>query len=213
MTNIFPSLEERASFTITELARIFGVTVQAVHQWLRTGKVRRVRRVSERGQYRIPRGELVRLLRESGRSISGLWEDPTIRRLKVLFVDDSPQIRRLVEEVSRSPRMLFSVRTTANAEDGIILAAQFLPDVIFLDHFFGRARLGGVDALSFIRRTKALRQVRVIGVSHDPHIGRNLLAAGADGFLQKPFGAGDLRDSIGKQFPHLSGVEQPVAPR
>ena len=198
---LFPSLEERISFTITELARVFGVTVQAVHHWIQTGKLRRVTRVSKNGQFRIPRQEFVRLLRESGRSMPGLWEETQARRLKVLFVDDNAQIRRLVEEVSRSPQMPFLATTAGNVEDGIVLAAQILPDVIFLDYFFAKDRLRGDQALAFIRNAKAIRRMKVVGVSHDPRVGRKMLAAGADGFLEKPFSLGDLRECISSQVP------------
>jgi CheY-like chemotaxis protein len=198
---VFPSLEDRTSFTITEVARIFGVTVQAVHLWMSTGRLRGVTRISKRGQYRIPRGEFVRLLRKSKRSVPGLWEDPRARGIKVLFIDDSPQIRRLVEAIAGSPRMPFKVKTAPNVEDGIILAAQWLPDIIFLDYFFAEDRLRGDEALAFIRKAKPIRKVKVVGVSHDPRIGEKMIAAGADGFLRKPFGVAGFRESLLKQIP------------
>ncbi|MFN3486165.1 MAG: response regulator [Planctomycetota bacterium] len=196
---VFPSLEDRSAFTIAEVARVFGVTVQAVHRWLHTGKLRRVTRMSERGQYQIPRQEFVRLLRESGRSVPGLWQDPQTRETKVLFIDDNAQLRRLVEEIARSPRMSFTVKTAPNFEDGIILAAQCLPDVVFLDTFFGKGRLDGDEALAFIRRAKAIQKVKVVAVSSDSEIGRKMMAAGADGFLRKPFGVTEFRASLLEQ--------------
>jgi CheY-like chemotaxis protein len=192
LSQVFPSLEDRTSFSITEVARVFGVTVQAVHQWVQTGKLGRVTRASENGQYRISRGEFVRLLRESGRTVPGLWEDSRAKATKVLFIDDNAQIRRLIEDIGRSPRMLLSIKTAPNVEDGIVLAAHFLPDVIFLDYYFAADRLRGDEALAFIRKAKAIRRTKVVGVSNDPQIGKKMLAAGADGFLRKPFGVAEF---------------------
>lgn len=200
LREVFPSIEERSRFTITEVARVFGVTVQAVHHWIEVGRVRRATRVSRKGQYRIPRQEFVRLLREAGRSVPGLWELLRARRTtKVLYIDDNAQIRLLVEEIARCRGMPFVAKTAPNVEDGIILAAQFLPEVIFLDYFFAEGRLRGDQALSFIRKAKAIRKVKVVGVSMDLQIGRKLMAAGADGFLRKPFGVADFRESILEQ--------------
>jgi CheY-like chemotaxis protein len=196
---VFPSFEDRSAFTIAEVARVFGVTVQAVHRWLHTGKLRRVTRMSERGQYQITSQEFVRLLRESGRSVPGLWQDPQTRETKALFTDDNAQLRRLVEEIARSPRMSFTVKTAPNFEDGIILAAQCLPDAVFLDTFLGKGRLDGDEALAFIRRAKAIQKVKVVAVSSDSEIGRKTMAAGADGFLRKPFGVTEVRASFLEQ--------------
>ncbi len=204
LREVFPRLEERKLFTITEVARVFGVTVQAVHHWIRVGRIRRATRLSRTGEYRIPRREFVRLLREGGRSVAGLWEAPEAHGLKVLYIDDNAQIRRLVEEIGRCSDMPFVAKTAPNVEDGIILAAQFLPDVIFLDYFFAKGRLRGDQALAFIRKAKAISKVKVVGVSMAPRIGRKMMAAGADGFLEKPFGVTEFRESILEQTARAS---------
>lgn len=200
MTSIFPRLEERTAFTITEVAGVFDVTVQAVHQWLRSGKIRRVTRTSEKGHYRIPRSELVRLLKESGRSVPGLWETPSNFLAKVLVIDDDRLIRVMMEEGAGSSLLPFEIRTAPNVEDGIIIAAQFLPDVILLDYFLADDRMRGDQALLFIRKAKTIRKVRVIGMSGFRRDRRRMLEAGADDFVQKPFSLRELQESILRQI-------------
>jgi CheY-like chemotaxis protein len=95
--------------------------------------------------------------------------------------------------------MPFVAKTAANVEDGIIVAAQFFPDVIFLDYYFAADRLRGDQALAFIRKAKAIREAKVVGVSNDPRIGKKMLAAGADGFLRKPFGLAEFGASLLEQ--------------
>jgi CheY-like chemotaxis protein len=197
---LFPSLEERPSFSFQDLARLFGVTVQAVHQWYRTGKLLKVARTSRRGQYRLPRREVIRLLQASGRSVTGLWENPKARQVKILFIDDDSPVRRFVEEISQTMRAPLLLRTAPNVEDGIMLAAEFLPDVLYLDYYFGRDRLRGDAAVAFIRKAKAIRDARLIAVASDSGIGRKMVAAGADEFIRKPFGAADLRASFQEQI-------------
>ena len=64
-----------------------------------------------------------------------------------------------------------------------------------------RSRVGVyvLEALGFIRRAKATRKVREVGVSSDPEIERKILEASADGFLRKPFGVTEFRTSLLEQ--------------
>lgn len=156
-------------------------------------------RTSERGHYRIPRSEFVRLLKESGRTVPGLWEKPQSYLAKVLVIDDDQPIRVLMEEGAGSSLLPFEIRTAPNVEDGIVIAARFLPDVILLDYFIAEDRLRGDQALSFIRKAKDIRKVRVIGMSGFQRDGRKMLAAGADDFVQKPFSLRELQESILRQ--------------
>jgi CheY-like chemotaxis protein len=196
----FQRIEERNSFSIAELADTLGVTVQAVHQWLKSGRLRNVFRISKNGQYRIPRREFVRVLRESGCPVPGLWEPPKRRRARVLVIDGYRPLRRLVEEASRTRHLPFEVKTAQSVEDGVVLAARFMPQVILLAESFERDRLQGVQGLAFIRNARAIRKVRVIAVSASAKVGRELVEGGADAFLQKPFLLEELRDSILSQL-------------
>ncbi len=185
---------EKTHFTMSEAAALFGLTVQALHHWLKTGRIRRRERTSSRGNYRIPRGEVARLLAEMGREVPGLWER---RRPKVLVIDDDSGIRKLAMAVARSPKMPLSLRTASNVEDGLLSAAQFRPEVILLDTSFPPNRLRGDQGLAFIRATKVLGKVRVIAMVNSTKIGEGMVRGGADGFLVKPFSLEDFRRAAG----------------
>jgi CheY-like chemotaxis protein len=180
-------------FSISEVARFFDVTVQAVHLWMKTGRIRRQQRTSKRGNYLIPRSEVVRLLESAGREVRGLWKRP---RVRVLVIDDDRSIREMVEDASRSRVQPMEVRTAANAEDGLLLAAGFSPDVILLDYFTKEGRLRGDHALAFIRKAKLIQKVRVIAIADDRRIASKMLKAGANGVLIKPFGLDEFRNAI-----------------
>jgi len=76
-------------YSISEVARLFNVTVQAVHLWMKTGRLRRPARSSKKGRYQVPRKELVRLLESKGVEVPGLWQR---RSGRVLVIDPDPGI-------------------------------------------------------------------------------------------------------------------------
>lgn len=63
---------EKASFTISEVAKLFGISVQTVHYWLKAGKISQVERASQKGPYLIPRAAVVRILEERWWEVPGL---------------------------------------------------------------------------------------------------------------------------------------------
>lgn len=183
----------RTHFKISEVAQCFQVTVQTVHFWLRTGRIRRSSRTSVKGTHLIPRGEFVRILEEAGREVPGLWERS---RTKVLVIDDDRGIRELATHVARSRRMPLHLKVAETIEDGLLLAAQFGPEVIFLDTSFPKDKLRGDQGLAFIRGTKLLRKVRVVALVNNAKTGEGMLRGGADAFLLKPFTLEEFRGAV-----------------
>lgn len=184
---------EKTHFTISEVGRLLGLSVQTLHYWLKSGRVRRHERTSARGNYLIPRGELVRLLADAGREVPGLW---VRRRRKVLVIDDDLGIRRFALSAARSSKVRLSLRTASSIEDGLLRAALFRPEVILLDTSFPKNKLRGDQGLAFIRGTKLLRKVTVIVMTENSRIGAGMLRGGADGVLLKPFGLSEFRSAI-----------------
>jgi two-component system chemotaxis response regulator CheB len=104
--------------------------------------------------------------------------------IRVLVVDDSAFVRKVVTQIlSRSP----SVEVVGAARDGaeaLELAARFQPDVITLDLMM--PRMNGVE---FLRRQMAVRPVAVVACSIANESGEmaiDAFDAGAVEFVQKP---------------------------
>lgn len=178
---------------IADAAHLFGVTVQAVHLWIRRGLLGRVRRTSKRGTYLLPRAEVARLLEKKGRRVPGLWEPPKVR---VLVVDDSAAIRDLAVVAGRSRAHPLDVRTAATVEDGLLLAGEFRPDVILLDDLFPRDRLRGGEGLAILRHAEATRSVTIVALVDDRRRGLAMMRGGADAVLIKPFDLGEFRAAV-----------------
>jgi len=105
----------------------------------------------------------------------------------VLVVDDEPQLRRLLRVTLEAAG--YQVFDAGTGRDGIAQTAQRRPDVVLLD--LGLPDIEGVEVL---RRIREWSRVPVVVLSvrdrEDDKIAA--LDAGADDFVTKPFGIGEL---------------------
>ena len=110
-------------------------------------------------------------------------KSPTI----ALVIDDEPQIRRLLRVTLEANG--YAVFDAATGNDGIVQAAQCRPEIILLD--LGLPDLDGVEVLKRIREWSQVPVV-VLSVRDREHDKIAALDAGADDFVTKPFGTGEL---------------------
>jgi two-component system, OmpR family, KDP operon response regulator KdpE len=112
--------------------------------------------------------------------------------MKILVVDDEPQIRRLLR--TGLGGYGFEVLTAANGQEALITAAQKTPDVVVLDISLGSEP----DGLEVARRLREWSTVPVImlSVHGEEKTKVTALDAGADDYLTKPFGVEELRARI-----------------
>ena len=103
---------------------------------------------------------------------------------RVLVVDDSAYVRKVVREIlSRSP-FIEVVGTAKDGEEALELVAELDPDVVTCD-----LNMPGTDGVAFVRQQMARKPVAIILISVASHAGEQVLAAldaGAIDFVQKP---------------------------
>jgi two-component system chemotaxis response regulator CheB len=103
---------------------------------------------------------------------------------RVLIVDDSAYVRKMVAQMlSRSP-FLEVVATARNGREALELAAEHLPDVITCD-----LNMPDMDGVTFIREQMLRRRVPILVMSVASASAGDVLAAldaGAIDFIQKP---------------------------
>jgi len=106
---------------------------------------------------------------------------------RILVVDDELAIRRFLHTVLSGSE--FVLHEAENGHTGLAAAAVFKPDVILLD--LGLPDLDGVEV---IKRIREWSQVPIIVLSvRDRETDKvDALDAGADDYLTKPFGVGEL---------------------
>ena len=106
------------------------------------------------------------------------------RHIRVLVVDDSAYIRKVVKEMlERSPEIEV-VGTARDGDEALEQCERLRPDVVTCDLI-----MPGVDGIEFIRRQMARRPVPIVIVSIAAESSERVLSgldAGAIDFVQKP---------------------------
>jgi two-component system KDP operon response regulator KdpE len=105
----------------------------------------------------------------------------------VLVIDDEPQIRRAVRDALRD--VAVRVDEAADGAAGVAAAAEHRPDLIVLD--LGLPDVPGVEVCREIRRRSAV-PIIVLSARHSEHEKVDLLNAGADDYVTKPFSVLEL---------------------
>ncbi len=109
----------------------------------------------------------------------------------LILVEDEPQIRRFVRTALQAEG--WTVHESDTLRRGLSDAATRMPDLVVLD-----LGLPDGDGVDFIRDLRAWSKVPVIVLSArvDERDKIEALDAGADDYLTKPFGVGELRARV-----------------
>src|SRR5665213_3973366 len=113
----------------------------------------------------------------------------------VLVIDDEPQIRRAVRDALHD--ITVRVEEAANGSSGVEAATNGRPDLVVLD--LGLPDMAGVDVCREIRRRSAV-PIIVLSARHSEHEKVDLLNAGADDYVTKPFSVLDSQLVLGRRF-------------
>lgn len=106
---------------------------------------------------------------------------------RILVIDDEPQIRKFLR-ISLGANG-YDIVEAENGRDGIALAAAETPDLVILD--LGLPDLDGQEVISAIRRTSTV-PIIVLSVRAGEMDKVEALDRGADDYVPKPFGIGEL---------------------
>jgi two-component system KDP operon response regulator KdpE len=125
----------------------------------------------------------------------------------LLVIEDDPHIRRVVAEALRDTAR--SVREASNAEEGLTAALVEKPELVVLD--LGLPDLPGLDVCRKLReRTRV--PIVILSARHSETEKVQLLNAGADDYVTKPFSVPELVARIQAQLrrAHLYPGEAPT---
>ena len=140
---------------------------------------------------RIPYESLIKFMKDNKIPIREIETG----KKKVLIVDDDAEIVELMVDVLvRDGR--FEVKTASSGYDAGIVTENFCPDLIILDYMLGD--VNGNVVCETIKRNPKFTNTRIViisGVVNESEIG-DLLKAGAEEFIRKPFNIAELVDKI-----------------
>jgi len=184
------NLRHKSVFTTGEAAEICRLSQQTIIRCFDSGQLPGFRVPGSKFR-RIPRDKLIRFMKQNNIPLDSLESD----KIKVLVVDDDPEIVNLfAESLSHDGR--FEVRTAMTGFDAGVEANRFRPDIMVLDYLL--PDINGNVVCRTIRDNEELEQMRILiisGLRNKAEIDE-LLKAGADDFIKKPFNIKTVIDRI-----------------
>src|SRR5438552_4130072 len=185
-------LRMKTVFTTGEAAEICKVSQQTIIRCFDSGRLKGFRVPGSRFR-RIPKDALLAFMKENGIPADALNNG----KRRILVVDDDPEIVELfVDVLERDGR--FEVKTASSGYDAGMLTQEFNPDLIILDYML--PDINGNVVCQTIRQNPAFEHVKIIivsGVVNQEEI-NDLLKAGADEFVKKPFNIEKLIERVGE---------------
>jgi two-component system KDP operon response regulator KdpE len=127
----------------------------------------------------------------------------TLVGARILVIDDEPQIHRFVRPALEAAN--YVVERADTGAEGLRLAASRAPDLVLLD-----LGLPDMDGHELLARVRGFSQVPVIVLSARDRESEKIAAldGGADDYVEKPFGVGELLARIRTALRHCRARDQ-----
>ena len=168
-------------YTTGEAAEVCKVSQQTIIRCFDAGRLMGFRVPGSKFR-RIPREALIKFMKENAIPLDNLDSG----KKKVLVVDDDAEIVELfVDVLHRDGR--FEVKTASTGYDAGVMTQEFLPDLLILDYML--PDINGNVVCQTVRSNPKFEHMKIIivsGVVKQEEI-NELLQAGADDFVKKPF--------------------------
>ncbi len=181
-------MSTKTVFTTGEAAKICKVSQQTIIRCFDNGTLKGFRVPGSRFR-RIPRDQLFAFMRDNGIPTDALESG----KRKVLIVDDDEELVELLVDVFESDGR-FEIRTANNGFDAGMLVKEFRPDLVVLDVML--PDINGKEVCQRVRSDSTLEAVKIICISGMVEQDKvaDLMAAGANDFMNKPFTVDRLLD-------------------
>ena len=175
------AVRHKAVYTTGEAAEICTLSQQTIIRCFDSGQLQGFRVPGSKFR-RIPHEALVKFMKDNSIPMEGIEED-TIR---VLVVDDDPQIVQLLVDVLDADGR-FEVAAAQTGYEAGVLTQQLRPHVVVLDYML--PDINGNVVCKTIRDNTDLAGTKILIISGvvDPTKVDDLMKAGADEFIKKPF--------------------------
>ncbi len=165
--------------TIPQAAEFCAVDRVTMWRWIKAGKIKAS--VTPGGHHRLLREDMESFLTHQGMSL--LTKDYSPQK-KILIVDDESQFCDAISQL-----LSLNDYKTSVAEDGFaagLQITQFKPDLVLLDLVM--PGMDGFEVCSLVKGNSDTSHIIILAVTgYDTEENRKqIMAAGADGYLAKP---------------------------
>src|SRR5262245_28164462 len=117
-----------------------------------------------------------------------------VRGKHVLLIEDDALIRRQVCDVLTEAEPELTITEANDGQAGLEQLSSSAPDLVLLDLYM--PNLSGVETLAEIRKKGPTPKVIIISSLDSDGMRKSLVAAGADGFIGKPFHPVELAEIV-----------------
>lgn len=177
-------------FTTGEAAEVCNVSQQTIIRCFDAGRLDGFKIPGSKFR-RIPRESLIKFMKDNSIPLDNI---DTGKR-KVLVVDDDAEIVELIVDVLKRDGR-FEVKSASSGYDAGILTEQFRPELMLLDYML--PDINGNVVCKAVKSNPELVGTKVIivsGVVNQSEIDE-LMSAGAEDFIRKPFDISELVEKI-----------------
>lgn len=166
------------------------VSIPTLKRWIQAGALPAFR--TPGGHHRIVLSEFRRFLHAEGMPpYLPAGGSPATR---ILIADDNPgTVAVLTETLASDPRE-FSLASATDGYDALVKVGSFRPDLLILDVLM--PALDGIAVCRRLRLGADTSDIRILGITGQPDLIPQLLMAGADACLAKPWRLEELRSEI-----------------
>ena len=112
--------------------------------------------------------------------------------LKILIVDDSEYMRHLLDDILKDEG--FEVHQASNGQEMLDIFDSVKPDVVLIDIVM--PVLNGIDAIKILHEKNPDARIIVCSAQSLQSVKDEAYAAGACGYIQKPFGVDIVMNAI-----------------
>jgi two-component system chemotaxis response regulator CheY len=118
----------------------------------------------------------------------------------LLLVDDDNFVRRILKDTLAETGIELRLLEASDGEEGLAIAAREKPALMFLDLFMPRR--SGLEVLAAMKQTSPGTRVLVISSMDAEPVVEQALAAGAVGFVGKPFHPLEIASAVRQALAH-----------
>ncbi|HEY75724.1 MAG TPA: response regulator [Thermoflexia bacterium] len=121
----------------------------------------------------------------------------------ILYIEDNPENRLLVRRILEAEG--YAVVEAEDAPSGLEAAQTISPDLILLD--INLPEMDGYEFTARLRQTPGLKDIPIVALTANVMKGdrERTLAAGCDGYIQKPIDVDELPRQIARFLRQQSG--------
>lgn len=116
--------------------------------------------------------------------------------ISVLIVDDELGWCDIIKKQLEKRPNIEIVGTLHRAKDAVKAGPELNPDVILLDMFFGRGRMGGITAIKRLRASSVTSKILVFSAIGEEDKVFKALKAGANSYVLKKEGLEDIAEAV-----------------